>query len=1378
MAARPCDVVEGECEMRCLGRAFFLLVLADAANAAQPSLPFSLESEAEEYLIRFTDQGDHAFPLSQAQQAADAIDRDGNDVPGSPKGYHDGYVDLGFLEPYFNAEKYIDFWDCKEDDDTPCDNGQATTPRIRVPTSVYSSLYPGSWANEMCLRRMLGHELFHHIEFAYVNEAGGAGCGPWGDAPCEGMARMLQDHIYNDLDVTEHSCNSSQGAFDAYLSDTNRTIWDISYTSALFWKYLAEQYGDVAVEPERGADFIVRWWENAVGDYDTPDVVDVTRNTIQDFGGTGMTSAFHDFSIANVAKDFDLSALPANEQARWSYIDSGQGFAQPEYDAAPIFRNQPVSPGDGDAFGGFVAEWGAFTIGFDVDECPNLGRLDVGIDIPGAISNTALMSLLFIRDDQVVDVVKKTGTEWNYSRYVPVAPYDRLVAILATLDAPVIYEIAVNCTTNPPSVDFPLIPRPDPTHGGPPGSFAALDVDVDPRGGTAFPTIDGLKMESDTIEIGPAGSQIVAPLLATLRTPLGYRLIYGPPAGLGSGAHRVAVEVGGVEAAADSNTLFVGERSPNVLVLFDRSQSMATLVGGTSRFEHARRAALATLDGVQDDSRIGLVSFAGDGIEPNDDAVVARALAPATASQRTGFQTALAGLAAPSGPTSIGDALARAAATFETAGAANQERHAVLLSDGAESEAAAWPGVRDTVLASGMHVHAIALGEDADQGLLAEIATETRGSFEYVHEEPAATLPTRLADAFARAADRAENRQRFFEAERQLGVGGSAIMPIEVEEGFDGLRVRLDWDDPSDAVSAVLRDPSGTARASFNPKEIKITGSVPFGTWHLQLGAITGAPRVTIAAAGDSFDGKYLVTGVSHRFGDGPSVGRTGGFASNEPLALQAALVGSDGPILGADATAEVEHPDGTIDTVELRDEGDRGDAAPHDGVYTGVYRRTTAFSATSLSETQPGSRGSYPTTLRVRRDAEAFERIEHTSFWIGQGSIADADGDGMLDRWEARFGCLSTAANDFASDPDGDRSTAGAERLAGTDPCDSDTDDGGENDGSEFARGGAPGDGSDDALPAPGWFATVNRTADPHLPKDPKFTPQPFGILLRVPTSSEWAEVVIERRAHPDFLWEPIGRPTAASVGGAFLDDSLPEGVTYSYRMRGVDADGNESAVSPEVTATVQADPLAPNGALRIDRGPRTDDAVVDVFVDLYTDDPADIEMRLVTPVEPGAAFEPYASVATVVMPTVAEPTPVAIVATLRDDAGNLSLDYSESILQYPPGSLGSIRGIADRIGTGSNAGIIVSIADRPEEAVAVSEADGSFVLDDLLPGIYRVEFVGDGITGRVTGVVVDPSDQTDVGTVLVPEPHAIAAMLVAIAALARRYSRSSPSR
>jgi hypothetical protein len=86
--------------MRGPARAFFLLVLADVSNAASPSLPFSLESEAEEYLIRFTDQGDDAFPLSQAQQAADAPERVNNFESEKLAAHHDVAVCVDTLRQW------------------------------------------------------------------------------------------------------------------------------------------------------------------------------------------------------------------------------------------------------------------------------------------------------------------------------------------------------------------------------------------------------------------------------------------------------------------------------------------------------------------------------------------------------------------------------------------------------------------------------------------------------------------------------------------------------------------------------------------------------------------------------------------------------------------------------------------------------------------------------------------------------------------------------------------------------------------------------------------------------------------------------------------------------------------------------------------------------------------------------------------------------------------------------------------------------------------------------------------------------------------------------------------------------------------------------
>ncbi|RIL03984.1 MAG: hypothetical protein DCC71_14395 [Proteobacteria bacterium] len=1356
------------------------LLLAHGARAAAPSLPFSYESDSQDYLIRFTDQGDHALPLAQALDAADALDRGGNDVPGNPRGYHDGYADLGFATPFFTGDRLVDFWDCKEDDDTPCDNGQAVPSRIRMPTSNYSTLQnPGGVSStEMCLRMVLGHELFHHVEFAYVDEAGGSGCGPWPDAACEGMARMMQDQIYTDVDTAPSSCISAQGEFDGYLEDTNRSIWDISYGAALWWKYLAEQYGTVAVEPERGADFVRRWWENAVDDFDTPDVLQVTRDTIQDFGDCCVNGAFHDFVLANLLKDFDLSNLSAAERARWSYVDSGQGFGQADYAAVDVFGNQSVSPGQPAGFSGFVSDYGVLYHGADVDQCPNTAQIRVTLDLVGGYQPTTGFAVVLLRGDEVIDVDKKTGTGWSWTRYVPVEPYTRVVTVMAGFTGALALDLDVRCLTQSGGVDFPLMMNPKPTHGGPPGSFANVDFDVDvfdERG-----SLRGLGSDAFEVWVGPPASALQADVLGVVDTALGQRLRVAVPAQLGAGAHRVAIRAAGEEITADG-ALLRGERRPDQLVLFDRSQSMATPAGGATRFALAQRAARLFADAAPDASQLGLVAFAGDGAEPNDDAVEALPLAALAPAQRSAFDAALGALPAPSGPTSIGDALAAAARIFGASGAAGQERHAVLLSDGAESEASAWPAVRGAVLASGMRVHAIALGANADQGLLAEIATETQGSFEFVAETPAETLQSRLADAFLRAAERANARQRFVETQADLveGVPASIAIPVRAA-GRASFAVH--WDDPADAVGVELLDPSGAAvpgasvvrDVSALRADVELAPHASGAPYTLRLTAQAGSPTVAIAGAGAGaeFDGAYLLTSVAHQAShavqQGGDAGRSGGVASALPVAIQASLVDAAGPIAGAAGEAEVEHPDGTTQRLALLDDGRGADAAAHDGVYTALYRRTTAAGPTGLPETAPGARGSYRVKVRfpsLPGAAPAPGRFDAHAFWVGAGDPLDGDGDGLLDRYEALHECVAATA--AGADPDGDRASSAQELAAGTDPCEADGDGGGEHDGSELARGASPLDPSDDALPAPGWLGVVTRINELHVPQDARFVPQPNANLLRVPSAPEYALLVVERRERAGATalpWMEIARVDPRTLGGAYLDDGLVAGLVYDYRLRGVDAAGNESAPSQPVTATVKQDPLAPIGALRIER-PRTDARALDVAVDLYLDDPAQIEMRVAGPRDRAAAFTPYAALHRVTLPAVTEPTPTRLRATLRDAAGNESLPYAASIVQYPEGSLGSIEGVVEP----AAGGVLVRIAGRPEEPIAVTGSDGRFVLRDLLPGSYTIEAIAGDARGFAGGVSVAAGDVTDAGVVPVPEPGAIAGALAALAALRR---------
>ena len=74
-----------------------------------------------------------------------------------------------------------------------------------------------------------------------------------------------------------------------------------------------------------------------------------------------------------------------------------------------------------------------------------------------------------------------------------------------------------------------------------------------------------------------------------------------------------------------------------------------------------------------------------------------------------------------------------------------------------------------------------------------------------------------------------------------------------------------------------------------------------------------------------------------------------------------------------------------------------------------------------------PGTRGSYNVivTATGKSDTGEFTRIRHGSFQVyelnrEQGN-PDGDQDGMPDRWEGQFTCLSAKLNDAKLDPDGD---------------------------------------------------------------------------------------------------------------------------------------------------------------------------------------------------------------------------------------------------------------------------------------------------------------------------------------------------------------------
>ncbi len=70
---------------------------------------------------------------------------------------------------------------------------------------------------------------------------------------------------------------------------------------------------------------------------------------------------------------------------------------------------------------------------------------------------------------------------------------------------------------------------------------------------------------------------------------------------------------------------------------------------------------------------------------------------------------------------------------------------------------------------------------------------------------------------------------------------------------------------------------------------------------------------------------------------------------------------------------------------------------------------------------------------------------------------LPDGDGDGMHDAWENAYSCVMANTVDDTADPDGDLLSNVSELAYDTDPCDPDTDDGGQIDGSEVIAGRDP---------------------------------------------------------------------------------------------------------------------------------------------------------------------------------------------------------------------------------------------------------------------------------------------------------------------------------
>jgi len=1388
---------------RCIGAdlpatfaALAVVAFAPFANAIPPPPNFTVEitTQPNNYVVQGVNNpaSPHYMHGLQLLSGAFALDSNLPPQPGQPAGYHPGYINTGFLAPYFSeGTRTVQFYDCKVEDDPEdqgCDNGMATLGRILMPTSVYQT------KSASCIRGILGHELFHHIQFRYADNGGESGCsGVWGKTACEGMARAMQDKIYFDLDLDpEASCVAPfLGQVENYLDEPSMPLWSSSYDAALWWTWLMEQYGTVTTEPQRGTDFVARWWMDAQENIGSPSAWSITDRTIKETQPTqSVTKAFHDFIIANVVKDLEIANTSASFRQRFSYRDEdpvpGRANLQ-DYPPVSITDSMVVLNAGSREVPYSVAPYGARYATWNVSDCPTGSILRYEVEpsqsfLPGGfgvVADTksfyALIPTQGSNPGRPAWVYKAHTRDWTRELVQPLDRYERLITVIAGRYGDVQGVHRVTCDTVAHEAELPFASSTNPVTPGPlgPGESFILDVRVPPVGTNLRGALRAVDAES--IAIGGGVPLRLEP--GPRRDPnlaFAFRATVDGTATVAPGDYDLTLEFGG-RTTTIPQALRIGPAAPQVLLALDTTASMAQPTAAP-KLAVLRRAARNLVYGLPAEARLGLIAFAGNGTEPDQDATLRAPLQALDAAHRERVRTALDALVAgPGRTTPLGDALALAIAEFGARAEPRQRRHVVLLSDGSESEGQRWADVDQDVIAAGIAVHTIAFGPQADQPLLARIAAATGGTYQYV-DSAAAADEAGLGEAMASVGDVAQDRtvlsnesitiagnstetvrvrvpdglatgtrHRFFAVidRTQAGVGGIAqvrvLRPdgVELVDGVDGARVQRIGDD------------------------VVVDGRIITGEWSVQVTGAAGvsALPVQVHAAVSASAGLRATVGLDRPLGHPPTVGDT--LVGDSSVVQVALLLPAVQKV--REAAARMRSPDGQVQLVALNDDGEYGDVRADDGIWSGTFRRQTSGSPTAFpdEDTLPGVRGSYRADVTVATAADAvptdqfsfnFSKVQ----WVvrGGGTLPDTDLDLMPDRYEQRHVCLDPALADGSMDIDGDARASLLEFQSGTDPCDADSDGGGEDDGSEIARGAQPLDPSDDAVPRIA-YAGIEVPGDEHevMP-----TLVPRALYGTYAHDARYASIVVQRATAAGGPFVDVATLDAAQARGRFIDQPPTVGQRYWYRLRPRDAAGRRGAPSAVFSGVLRNDPARPLGSVSIEQGrPRTDRSALRLRLSLYQKRWTGASYRVEVDGEPLGTWRTFIPTPTLDLPPVTSPRRSRIAVWLRDAEGHESRAYVDDIRRYPPNALGSVRvRVLDGRTRGSAPaqGALARVVGSEIEPPGIADVGGTIVLDSLLPGAYTIEIAIDGLPSVFRQVVVGAGGAQDLGDVLVVPP------------------------
>jgi len=483
-------------------------------------------------------------------------------------------------------------------------------------------------------------------------------------------------------------------------------------------------------------------------------------------------------------------------------------------------------------------------------------------------------------------------------------------------------------------------------------------------------------------------------------------------------------------------------------------------------------------------------------------------------------------------------------------------------------------------------------------------------------------------------------------------------------------------------------------------------------------------------------------------------------FLSGEPVLVQLAVLDFDGAPPPPDAPAHVLVGSGVdVLKLSLNDQGQNGDQHSGDGVHSVLLRGTDRGSPTGFDEdgSGPGAIGSYSVEAEIDFGSVAAPRILTTrgAFAVlREATVADTDGDGLPDRFEARHACLNPAIQDASADADGDGASTSVEYQAGSDPCDVDSDEGGETDGSEIARAVSPLDANDDGVRRIKHVEIVRQLTDHEDVADLT----PLANTLRFGSDPGFAQVVIKRAPAPAGPFVDVATINAAAANGQYIDAGLVNGQMHCYQLVGQTAGGRVAAASDTVCGTARNDSTAPRGSIVLNQGaPRASNPMLTAQLSIDGEPAIGMEMSLRFPDGTDSGWIPFAPNASVDASSLVVPSMATVSVMFRDASGNESGIYTDDIEVISIAERGRIIGaavVAVAFGGGPISGVNV-LPDAETAQPSESAPNGNFMLDNLPAGTYALTLERHGFVPRtIPSIVLATGDTVDLGDVeLIPQ-------------------------